>query len=207
MARPRKISDEDVLLAALRVFWRDGYAGASLADLETEAGLNRRGLANRFGDKRGLLLETLRVYGMQAKSAFLEGLSAPAGAPGAGLSAIRAMFGAILEFCIVAEGRQGCLIVNLTREPVADDPEVKALIDSYFEVLDCGFADALDAAEAQGELAAGESKPRLRAFLAGTLMGLFCMARAGADPAMLRDFIGTALERLGREKTRTVLHA
>ena len=185
------------MLAALRVFWRDGYAGASLSDLETEVGLNRRGLANRFGDKRGLLLEAMRVYGMQAKAAFLEGLSAPAGSPGAGLAAIRAMFQGILDFCADGEGANGCLVVNLTREAIAGDPDVRAIIDAYFEVMNESFDAALAAAVQQGELSAAEDREALRAFLIGVLMGLFSMVRADAPQEMRAAFVRTALERLG----------
>ena len=200
MARPRKTSDEDVLLSALRVFWRDGYAGASLADLETAAGLNRRGLANRFGDKRGLLMEVMRLYGAQAKAGFLDGLLLPPGAPGAGLASIRAMFRAILDFCVDGEGVNGCMVVNLTRESIAQDPEVRAIIDGYFAVMHASFEAALAAAETMGELPPEEDREALKSFLTGTLMGLFSMIRAGAPAEAREGFVAVAMERFGGPK-------
>lgn len=59
MARPRRITDEDVLDAARRVIFRTGPADFTLAAVGAESGLAPSTLVLRFGDKRGLLLRAL----------------------------------------------------------------------------------------------------------------------------------------------------
>jgi AcrR family transcriptional regulator len=59
MARPRRISDEDVLAGALKVMFRNGPAEFTLAAVAAEAGIAPPTLVQRFGDKRGLLLRAL----------------------------------------------------------------------------------------------------------------------------------------------------
>ena len=59
MARPRRISDEDVLAATLRVMFRKGPAEFTLSAVAAEAGLAAPTLVQRFGDKRGLILRAL----------------------------------------------------------------------------------------------------------------------------------------------------
>ena len=54
--RPRKVSDDDVLLAAQRVMARLGPNELTLAAIAHEAGLTAGALVQRFGSKRGLLL-------------------------------------------------------------------------------------------------------------------------------------------------------
>ena len=55
--------DEDAVInAAIGVFWRHGYANASISDLMVATGLSRSSLYQRFGDKSGLFKESLERY-------------------------------------------------------------------------------------------------------------------------------------------------
>src|SRR6266436_15452 len=62
MARPRKFSREGVLERALPVFWKHGFADASLQELEKATGVNKSGLYAEFSGKEELFLESLRFY-------------------------------------------------------------------------------------------------------------------------------------------------
>jgi TetR/AcrR family transcriptional regulator, copper-responsive repressor len=62
MGRPKNYSREDVLEKAMPVFWKQGFAGTSLQDLEQATGVNKSGLYSEFRDKQDLFLEVLRHY-------------------------------------------------------------------------------------------------------------------------------------------------
>src|ERR1700721_1292937 len=62
MARPRNFSREGVLERALPVFWKHGFADASLQELEKATGVNKSGLYSEFSGKEDLFLESLRFY-------------------------------------------------------------------------------------------------------------------------------------------------
>jgi AcrR family transcriptional regulator len=62
MARPRNFSREGVLEKALPVFWKHGFADASLQALEAATGVNKSGLYSEFSGKEELFLESLRFY-------------------------------------------------------------------------------------------------------------------------------------------------
>ena len=62
MARPRNFSREGVLEKALPVFWKRGFADASLQELEKATGVNKSGLYSEFSGKEDLFLESLRFY-------------------------------------------------------------------------------------------------------------------------------------------------
>ena len=62
MGRPKNFSREDVLEKAMPVFWKQGFAGTSLQDLEQATGVNKSGLYSEFRDKEDLFLECLRHY-------------------------------------------------------------------------------------------------------------------------------------------------
>jgi TetR/AcrR family transcriptional regulator, copper-responsive repressor len=62
MARPRNFSREGVLEKALPVFWKHGFADASLQELEKATGVNKSGLYSEFSGKEELFLGSLRFY-------------------------------------------------------------------------------------------------------------------------------------------------
>ena len=62
MARPRKVSDEQVFEAAYRVMQRRGPSEWTLADVASEAGLTAGALVQRYGSKRALLVELIAGY-------------------------------------------------------------------------------------------------------------------------------------------------
>jgi AcrR family transcriptional regulator len=56
MARPQKVTDEDIFMAAHRAMSRLGPGELTLADIAKEAGVTAGLLVQRFGSKRDLLL-------------------------------------------------------------------------------------------------------------------------------------------------------
>src|ERR1700752_4431554 len=62
MGRPKNFNREGVLEKALPVFWRRGFADASLHELEVATGVNKSGLYSEFKDKEDLLMQSLRYY-------------------------------------------------------------------------------------------------------------------------------------------------
>jgi AcrR family transcriptional regulator len=62
MGRPKKFDRRSVLQKALPVFWRCGFADASLHQLEQATGVNKSGLYSEFKDKEDLFLHSLQYY-------------------------------------------------------------------------------------------------------------------------------------------------
>ena len=62
VGRPKKFNRESVLEKALPVFWRCGFADASLHELEQATGVNKSGLYSEFKGKEDLFVQSLRYY-------------------------------------------------------------------------------------------------------------------------------------------------
>jgi AcrR family transcriptional regulator len=62
MGRPKNFSREEVLEKATPVFWKHGFAGTTIQDLERATGVNKSGLYTEFRDKEDLFLACLRRY-------------------------------------------------------------------------------------------------------------------------------------------------
>jgi AcrR family transcriptional regulator len=62
MGRPREFDPDKALDRALHVFWRSGYAGASMADLTEAMGITKPSLYAAFGNKEELFRKALDRY-------------------------------------------------------------------------------------------------------------------------------------------------
>ena len=192
MARPREFDPAAVRDQALRRFWRDGYDGTSLSDLEQATGLGRRSLYNSFGDKMALFLGALTDFRALAADTVLSGLEAP----GAGLAAIEHTLMALAAAGQTPQGRNGCLICSTAAEPVARQAEVGQQVWLHFDRAERAFLKALTQARADGALRTGDSVESLAKFLLGTLVSLCTLARAGAPAPTLDAVAAEALNRL-----------
>src|ERR1700687_5700303 len=75
--RPRSFDSDKALDAAMQVFWRKGYEGASLSDLTDAMGINRPSLYAAFGDKEALFRKALDRYAKGPAAYVREALNQP----------------------------------------------------------------------------------------------------------------------------------
>lgn len=119
MGRPKKFSRKGVLEKALPVFWRRGFADASLHELEQATGVNKSGLYSEFEDKEDLFIQSLQYY---LESLEKKGL----------LTAEPLGWNNIERFLKMGpcsmEGQKGCFAVNSMREFAILPPEVVGII-------------------------------------------------------------------------------
>ncbi len=62
MARPKEYAVDEVLAKAMTVFWRQGYAATSMADLYAATGLKPGNLYATFTDKETLFRRAFEAY-------------------------------------------------------------------------------------------------------------------------------------------------
>ncbi len=119
MGRPKNFSREGVLEKALPVFWRRGFADASLHELEIATGVNKSGLYSEFKDKEDLFTQSLQYY---LESLEKKGL----------LTAEPLGWNNIERFLKMGpcsmEGQKGCFAVNSMREFAILPPEAVSII-------------------------------------------------------------------------------
>ncbi|MEV0555323.1 MULTISPECIES: TetR/AcrR family transcriptional regulator [Streptomyces] len=62
IGRPRGFDTDEALEHAMRVFWEQGYDGASLTDLTSAMGITRTSMYAAFGNKEDLFRKALERY-------------------------------------------------------------------------------------------------------------------------------------------------
>jgi AcrR family transcriptional regulator len=188
MSRPRTFEIPSVVKAAKELFWRRGYAGTSLGDVEAATGLNRSSLYQAFGSKEQLFDAALDDY----VTTFMGPLLGPMESATAGPDDVQVFFGKLATRFRddPAAARKGCLWVNSLAEfsGRADALEVSA--NAYrarlYNAFNNAFSDGGRPAEA-GAHALAQQRSRM---LAATTFGLWLAARIdAAEAAVLADAV------------------
>ena len=107
IGRPREFDFDNALDRALLVFWRNGYEGASIADLTEAMGINPPSLYAAFGNKEGLFRKVVDRY-IERHAGFWEVARA---APTA-RAMVEHLLRASVDFVTDEANPRGCLMVR-----------------------------------------------------------------------------------------------
>ena len=194
VGRPRSFDPEVVLDQAMTVFWKQGFEGTGLPDLEQATGLGRQSLYGAFGDKRALFGRVVEHYFARVlKPWVIDVLDAP----GSARANLEQIFGQ-WEATAAAPEFHGCLVGNSASELSAKDSELKAVLREKVELMERAFARALMRARRAGEVDAKLDVHATARALITISQGLAVIARVERDPAFVRGVIATARRLLDR---------
>lgn len=125
MARKMEFDYDKAVDQAMRVFWRDGYAGASLRDLLKAMKIGEGSFYNTIKSKKRLYIECLRRYGeSEGKKRSLALASAPNTSLG-----MRAMLSAMFDNLDDPKCPSSiCMFAGMLSEDVMADNELRKAI-------------------------------------------------------------------------------
>jgi AcrR family transcriptional regulator len=188
MARPKKTTTEDIVYRATRHLWQYGYADSSLGSLEEATGVGRKGLYNEFGSKLGLLTACLRYYRTTLVAPYFAALEAPEAA----LDAVKSTFSKLV-FEWSDEFPAGCMVCNVSREDVANRPEVAKEIDAYWVMCRSRFSHGIGNAQLAGEIDKRIDKDAASLYLLTLLQGVCVMEKSSADLGAMPSVVDIAM--------------
>lgn len=177
----------------MRAFWRSGFEGTSITDLEAATGVGRRQLYNAYGDKRGVFLQALGDFHQAGAGLLLADLDNPR----ARLQEVRAGLPLLIDTLIHKGERLGCLFCNAACEEIGQtDAEVRDAIVTFWQRIDTAYMNALRNAVRLGELDATQRQTtQIARHFRASHIAICIMARAGEPEAVLRE-IAAATERI-----------
>ncbi len=186
--RPREFDVNEALTAALRVFWRRGYEGASMAELTAEMGIAKPSLYAAFGNKEELFKKALDLYEREKLAYIAEALKEPTSRK----MAERLLVGA-LEMQTSSCDPKGCLGVI---SAVACGPEASSIRECVIERQKSGrqaLIGRLEEYKNEGDLPADIEPEALARYMTAVLQGLSVQAGAGASKAELHSLVDMAM--------------
>src|SRR5258708_193515 len=108
MGRTPKVSRQDALRSAMKLFWSRGYSATTLDDIQAAVGLQRGSLYSYFKNKENLFREALELY---QKEVVQERRERVRNAPSAKMG-IELFFSILIEHSIKNRDFPGCLNTN-----------------------------------------------------------------------------------------------
>lgn len=179
MARTREFQIDEATAKIKDVFWRLGYEGASMAQIETATGVKKQSLYRVFGDKRGMYLAALKDYDrveIAAAKALLKSTES-------GVEGIRTLFAAVIDHVAVSDDRRGCLLCNASVDQAVLDGDtgkvVVSIMDDFQRVIERCFNRDWP------ELTAAELEAKALAVLSA-YFGLRVLIKAGKSVSQLQ---------------------
>ena len=188
MGRHREFDVEEVLDAAVKTFWRNGYEGTSYADLVEATGVERPALYSAFGNKEALFLKALARYDERYLDYMPEALALPTA---------REVATRIIRQAIDLNTRfpehTGCLGIN-GGLAVSDDAEpVRRALNEYRLAGQDRLRERFAKAKADGDLPETADPLALAAFVTTVTQGIAVQAKAGLDRSTLELVANEAL--------------
>lgn len=173
--RPREFDREKALAAALRIFWRQGYEPASVAELCKAMGINPPSLYATFGNKTQLFLEAVRHY----KDAYW---AAPAARFMSGKDIredIKFFFTEAAKILLSPDSPCGCMVVLAAVNISEDEREIIDSLRNMRLETRTMFAERLRRAIQDGQIPPSTDVPALAGALNTLLEGMSLQARDG----------------------------
>ncbi|EGG36491.1 TetR/AcrR family transcriptional regulator [Paenibacillus sp. HGF5] len=188
MGRNREFDVDQALDAALCVFWRKGYEGASYTDLTQATGVERPALYSAFGNKEALFRRVLERYYEHYHDFFPAALELPTSR-----EVVAHIFRGAAELQTRYPDHKGCLYVHGDLAGSDDaEPIRRALIDARADG-EASLRDRFERAKQEGDLPETANCAALAAFVMAVLHGMAVQAKAGFSRNMLEAVAEQAL--------------
>ncbi|MWB78315.1 TetR family transcriptional regulator [Pseudooceanicola sp. 216_PA32_1] len=174
MGRHREFDVEKALDAAMCVFWRKGYEGASYTDLTEATGVERPALYSAFGNKEALFNLALAHYNEHYLTHIPEALAKPTAREVAAH-----MLYSTADLNTRYPDHTGCLNIN---GALATSDASESIRQALIETRAAGqlrFVERFERARAEGDLPQSAKPAALAAYLMAVLHGMAVQAKAG----------------------------
>src|SRR5207253_2318901 len=170
--RPRSFDLDKALDAALQVFWRKGYEGASLSDLTGAMGINRPSLYAAFGGKEALFRQAVDRYVEGPGAHVRQALEEPTAR-----AAVERVLRRTVDLLTDPGTPPGCLLVQGALTCGEADEPIRRELASRRATGGAALRTRFERAIAEGDLPAGADPADLARFVATVIWGLAVQAR------------------------------
>ena len=187
--RPREFDVDKALAAALRVFWRNGYEGASLTDLTEEMGITRPSLYGCFGNKESLFRKALDLYEREKLAYIGKALEAPT----AREVAERLLRGAV-EIQTSNYDPKGCLDVIISTACSPEAESIRSEVVARRASSQAALVRRFERAQNEGDLPKSADPEALARYLYAIVQGMAVQAGTGTSREDLEGLVEVSLD-------------
>jgi AcrR family transcriptional regulator len=198
IGRPREFDRDAALEAAMRVFWRKGFATASMNELCDAMGIRSPSLYAAFGSKEALYLEAMEHYVRTVGPPVWDNLLTATTARAAFENVLLAGMETLPESGVTPAGCMAMLAAVGDEWPAAI---IDIARNIRLEVLG-KLRARLETGVSEGELSPSTDIDGLSRFYLGVFQGMAIQARDGATSAELKGLAAAAMKAWPGDATR-----
>lgn len=185
IGRPLEYNRDEVLDAAMHMFWCQGYDATSLQGLLEGMNLSKSSLYQAFGSKRNLFLQCIERYHELTIAEMQERLLKSA----SGLQFIvETLSGVVKEVNEVANPK-GCLVTNTANEFAQSDSQIAMRVANGLDGYRDMFRQAIKMGQQDGSVRSDVEAELLANYLVTSMSGLRTMVKAGTNHTMLENMV------------------
>jgi AcrR family transcriptional regulator len=188
IGRPRAFDADEALEQAMRVFWDQGYEGASLTDLTGAMGISRTSMYAAFGNKEELFVRALERYTEGPASYGLRAVQEPSAA----LVAAAVLKGSI-EATTSPDFPAGCLSVQGSLAAGAHAREIREVLIAWRTEAFSRLRDRFERSVQEGDLPSDADPNLLARYVMTVSNGIAVQAATGVGPEELHQVAAAAL--------------
>ncbi len=196
MVNSAKFDRKQVVAKVTTLFWRMGFNGCSMRDVQQAVNLRPGSLYASFGDKESLYREALLYYaadGLAALHTLEQQLTCP-------LAVLRQFMRQALASSLANAPDKVCMLVKTVHELGGAQHPLAKLASELLQHMAEQFARLLQLAQQAGNLAPATDVNALASFYQMQLIGLKSVAQLQPQPAVLDSLLQQALAILPAEK-------
>ncbi len=188
VGRPRSFDPEIALEQALEVFWRNGYEGASLAELTKAMGIKKPSMYATFGNKEQLFLKALDLYHEREGAWYKEAYAKETFA-----EFVEALLYGAAESYTACDKPHGCALVKSTLSCSEASESIKEALMARCNQSDVETVERIKLAQQQGDVCPEANPEALARFIGTMLHGMSSQASQGASYEELKEVASVAV--------------
>ena len=192
--RPRGFDKQEALDTALRLFWRQGFEGTSIADLSQAIGVSVPSLYLAFGNKEHLFMQAVEHYGRYSAGMY-EAALAQRSAP----DVVRCILEGEVDLVAGGDTPNGCLMIQGALATGAGADTIRETLATLRLKAESAVAEKL---ESLGDLPAGWSARDLATYVMTLAAGIAVQAKSGVNRDQLLRVTESALRVMPRGSLR-----
>jgi len=186
--RPREFDEDEVLQAALRLFWERGYEGTLLSDLMAATKLTKSSLYQAFGSKEGLFWRVIERY----QRDYLDFRHGALAEPTPRRIAARLLDG-IIDLHGGAVNPAGCLELNTALAGSKEAESIREQLVNGRERFRQRLRDRFEETSSVAPLPPGMTSDDAASLIISLIQGLAVQAKGGATRETARRVVDAVL--------------
>ena len=188
IGRPRGFDADEALERAMLVFWAQGYAGASLADLTSAMGITKTSMYAAFGNKEQLFRKALQRYTEGPASYGARALERPTAR-----DVVTAFLTGSIRATTDPSRPAGCLGVQGSLVAGAPGRVARDTLIAWRDQGQSRLRDRFERAVDEGDLPPDADPGLLARYIMTMANGIAVQAISGANPEDLQQVVDVAL--------------